>query len=106
MSDLPPLVGEGGFNSHTLTTLAPEASVSAVPPLARTFPGGKRKDIRARPGFTTGGGDNRAIMGVARSIEQRLEGLVEGLFTKLFRSGLQPVEVGRRILREMARPFP
>jgi pSer/pThr/pTyr-binding forkhead associated (FHA) protein len=41
-------------------------------------------------------------MGVARSIEQRLEGLVEGFFTKLFRSGLQPVEVGRRILREMA----
>lgn len=41
-------------------------------------------------------------MGMARSIEQRLEGLVEGFFTKLFRSGLQPVEVGRRILREMA----
>ena len=41
-------------------------------------------------------------MGVARSIEDRLEGLVEGFFTKVFRSGLQPVEVGRRILREMA----
>lgn len=41
-------------------------------------------------------------MGVARSIEQRLEGLVEGFFTKVFRSGLQPIEVGRRILREMA----
>ncbi len=41
-------------------------------------------------------------MGVARSIEERLEGLVEGFFTKVFRSGLQPVEVGRRILREMA----
>ena len=41
-------------------------------------------------------------MGVGRSIEQRLEGLVEGFFTKVFRSGLQPVEVGRRILREMA----
>ena len=41
-------------------------------------------------------------MGVARNIEQRLEGLVEGFFTKLFRSGLQPVEVGRRILREVA----
>ena len=41
-------------------------------------------------------------MGVARSIERRLEGLVEGFFTKIFRSGLQPVEVGRRILREMA----
>jgi hypothetical protein len=41
-------------------------------------------------------------VGVARSIEQRLEGLVEGFFTKVFRSGLQPVEVGRRMLREMA----
>lgn len=40
-------------------------------------------------------------MGVAKSIEQRLEGMVEGFFTKAFRSGLQPVEVGRRILREM-----
>jgi hypothetical protein len=40
-------------------------------------------------------------MGVAKSIEQRLEGLVEGFFTKVFRSGLQPVEVGRKILREM-----
>lgn len=41
-------------------------------------------------------------MGVAKSIEQRLEGLVEGFFTRVFRSGLQPIEVGRRILREMA----
>jgi Protein of unknown function (DUF3662)/FHA domain len=40
-------------------------------------------------------------MRVARTIEKRLEGLLEGFFTKLFRSGLQPVEVGRRILREM-----
>jgi len=41
-------------------------------------------------------------MGVARGIEQRLEGLVEGFFAKVFRSGLQPIEVGRRIVREMA----
>ena len=41
-------------------------------------------------------------MGVAKSIERKLEGLMEGFFTKVFRSGLQPVEVGRRILREMA----
>jgi hypothetical protein len=40
-------------------------------------------------------------MGVAKNIEQRLESLVEGFFAKIFRSGLQPVEVGRRILREM-----
>jgi hypothetical protein len=41
-------------------------------------------------------------MGVARGIEKRLESLVEGFFTRVFRSGLQPVEVGRRILRDMA----
>jgi hypothetical protein len=40
-------------------------------------------------------------MGVAKNIERRLEGLLEGFFTRVFRSGLQPVEVGRRILREM-----
>jgi hypothetical protein len=40
-------------------------------------------------------------MSVARKLERRLEGMMEGLFAKLFRSGLQPVEVGRRILREM-----
>jgi hypothetical protein len=40
-------------------------------------------------------------MGVARSLERRLEGMMEGFFTKLFRSGLQPVEIGRRVLREM-----
>ena len=34
-------------------------------------------------------------------IEQRLERLVEGVFAKAFRGGLQPVEVGRRLVREM-----
>ena len=40
-------------------------------------------------------------MGVAKKVERRLEGLVEGFFGRVFRSGLQPVEVGRRIVREM-----
>lgn len=40
-------------------------------------------------------------MGVAKKVEKRLEGLVEGFFARVFRSGLQPVEVGRRIIREM-----
>ncbi|MDQ3216298.1 MAG: FhaA domain-containing protein [Actinomycetota bacterium] len=40
-------------------------------------------------------------MGVARDLERRLEGLLEGMFAKMFRSGLQPIEVGRRIVREM-----
>src|SRR5262245_18063398 len=39
-------------------------------------------------------------MGLQR-FERRLERLVEGAFTKAFRSGLQPVEIGRRIVREM-----
>ena len=103
MSDLPPLVGEGGFEPpHACAHWHLKPACLPFHHSPERFPEGTRKDIRARPGFTTGGGDNRAIMGVARSIEQRLEGLVEGLFTKLFRSGLQPVEVGRRILREMA----
>lgn len=33
--------------------------------------------------------------------ERRLERLVEGAFAKAFRSGLQPVELGRRLTREM-----
>jgi hypothetical protein len=39
-------------------------------------------------------------MGLQR-FERRLERLVEGAFTKAFRSGLQPVEIGRRLVREM-----
>ena len=34
-----------------------------------------------------------------RDFERRLGGLVEGLFSKAFRSGLQPVEVAKRIVR-------
>ncbi|MGQ0742928.1 MAG: FhaA domain-containing protein [Acidimicrobiales bacterium] len=36
-----------------------------------------------------------------RQFEQRLERLVEGAFAKTFRSDLRPVELGRRITREM-----
>ena len=36
-----------------------------------------------------------------QQFEQRLERLVEGAFAKAFRSGLQPVEIGRRLTREM-----
>jgi Protein of unknown function (DUF3662)/FHA domain len=40
-------------------------------------------------------------MPTLRDFERRLEGLVEGFFAKAFRSGLQPVELGKRLLREM-----
>jgi len=35
--------------------------------------------------------------------EQRLERLFEGVFSKAFRSGLEPVELGRRLVRQMDR---
>jgi Protein of unknown function (DUF3662)/FHA domain len=38
---------------------------------------------------------------ILRNFERRLEGMVEGLFATVFRTGLQPVELGRRLLREM-----
>ena len=40
-------------------------------------------------------------MPILHDFERRLGGLVEGLFAKTFRSGLQPVELAKRILREM-----
>jgi hypothetical protein len=36
-----------------------------------------------------------------QQFEQRLERLVEGAFAKAFRSGLQPIEIARRLTREM-----
>jgi FHA domain-containing protein len=36
-----------------------------------------------------------------RDFERRLGGLVEGLFSKTFRSGVQPIEIAKRIVREM-----
>jgi hypothetical protein len=38
---------------------------------------------------------------VLKSFEDRLERIVEGVFSRSFKSGLQPVEIGRRLIREM-----
>lgn len=38
---------------------------------------------------------------VLRGFERRLENLVEGMFARVFRSGLRPIELGRRLVREM-----
>lgn len=40
-------------------------------------------------------------MGLADEFERRLERIVEGFFSKAFRSKIQPAEIGRRLLREM-----
>lgn len=39
-------------------------------------------------------------MGIG-DFERRLENLVEGVFARVFRSGVRPVELGRRMAREM-----
>ncbi len=36
-----------------------------------------------------------------RDFERRLGGLVEGLFSKTFRSGVQPIEIAKRLVHEM-----
>lgn len=40
-------------------------------------------------------------MGILRDFESRLERVVEGFFTKAFRSGIQPVELAKRVLKEL-----
>jgi hypothetical protein len=40
-------------------------------------------------------------LGILSEFERRLEGAIEGIFTKAFRTGLQPVEMAKRILKEM-----
>jgi hypothetical protein len=40
-------------------------------------------------------------LGILNDFERRLEGAIEGIFTKAFRTGVQPVELATRILREM-----
>jgi hypothetical protein len=40
-------------------------------------------------------------LGILQEFERRLEGAIEGIFTKAFRGGLQPVELATRILKEM-----
>jgi hypothetical protein len=43
----------------------------------------------------------KRTLGILSEFERRLEGVIEGIFTKAFRTGLQPVELANRILREM-----
>src|SRR4029450_12237311 len=51
-------------------------------------------------------GDGKGVlrarqMGILRDFERRLEGAVEGLFARAFRSEVQPVELGKRLVREV-----
>src|SRR5579872_1187702 len=58
--------------------------------------------VRRLPGPNTGAQPSSLLgtMGL-QQFEERLERLVEGTLAKPFRSNLQPVEIGRRLTREM-----
>src|SRR4029450_1923724 len=55
-----------------------------------------RVGARTRQGVAEG-----STMRILRDFERRLEGAVEGLFARAFRSGVQPVELGKRLVREV-----
>ncbi len=40
-------------------------------------------------------------MSLLREFEQRIESLLEGFFTRQFKSGVQPVEIAKKLVREM-----
>ena len=40
-------------------------------------------------------------MSVLRNIEQKIEGLFEGMFGRAFRTHVQPVELARKLAKEM-----
>src|SRR5437764_8286620 len=40
-------------------------------------------------------------MSVLRSLEEKIAGLVEGTFSRAFRSEVRPVEIARKLAREM-----
>src|ERR1700746_3423312 len=42
-----------------------------------------------------------AAMSVLRSLESKLESLFEGVFGRAFRSNVQPVELARKLVKEM-----
>src|SRR5579859_7849338 len=97
-------VGEGGLEPpHPFGHRNLNPARLPIPPLARWRCQGSRppaggSDLATafRPGWV----ESHLTMGL-QQFERRLERLVEGVFAKAFRSGLQPVELGCRITREM-----
>src|SRR5580658_7002829 len=109
-------VSEGSPDNHTSWPLAPgrsvplvvagsglipRSSVGNVPGQGR-FAGSPDApaappDLRSRHTPPVG---SRSTMGL-QQFEQRLERMVEGAFSKALRGGLQPVEIARRLTREM-----
>src|SRR4051812_36694519 len=64
--------------------------------------GGMGTHFVAFPGAPTPRWRGRRLsLGVLRTVESKLEGLVEGVFNRAFRARVQPVELARRLAKEM-----
>lgn len=53
------------------------------------------------PPYNDVAGRPAGLVGVLRGIEQRIESLVEGIFGRAFRAHVQPVELARKLVKEM-----
>ena len=65
------------LRSSPATSISPAACVAGAP-ISRSLP-----------------------ISVLRNLEARIEGLVEGVFSRAFSSGVQPVEIARKLAKEM-----
>ena len=61
----------------------------------------RRSLLQVRALDSTAGGTSPLSMSVLRSIEQKIEGLFEGMFGRAFRTHVQPVELARKLAKEM-----
>jgi FHA domain-containing protein len=58
----------------------------------------RRNPFKAAPATH---GSQEFTISVLRNLEARIEGLVEGVFSRAFSSGVQPVEIARKLAKEM-----
>lgn len=63
---------------------------------------GNGADLLGWPTITTRSAGQVLLWAMAlRGFEDRLERMVEGVFARAFKSGLQPVEIGRKLVKEL-----
>ena len=90
----PPALGSG------TAALAEWAGADAAARARRRGGRGGRARLAAAPPAPAGY-RGRAAMSVLRNLESKLAGLVEGTFSRAFKSEVRPVEIARKLTREM-----